>query len=70
MTDSKIASGDKSFQGAPKLEIICVDLIPLSYDSLCCKNVNVKCPYSELIIANALLISWLFIFVFKEIRPS
>lgn len=70
MIDSKIASGDKLFQGAPKLEIICINLISLSYDGLCCKNVNVKCPYSELITANILLVSWLFNFVFKEARPS
>lgn len=68
MIDSKIASGDKSFQGAQKLEIICVDLIPLSYIGLCCKNVNVRCPYSELIVANTVLVSWLFTFVFKETR--
>lgn len=67
--DSKITSGDKPFQGAPRLEIICIDLIPLSCNGLCCKNVNVKCSYSELIIANSLLVSWLFTFVSKAARP-
>lgn len=57
MIDSKIAFGDKPFQGAPKLEIIYIHLIFLSYDGPCCKNVNVKCPYSELITANILLVS-------------
>lgn len=56
MLDSKIASGDKSFQGAPKLEIICIDLIPLSNIGLCCRNANVKSSYFELIIANTLLV--------------
>lgn len=42
----------------------------LFYVGLCCKNVNVKCSYSELIIANPLLVSWLFSFVFKEARPG
>lgn len=34
MIDSKIASGDKSFQATPKLEIICIDLTLLTYDGL------------------------------------
>lgn len=68
MLDSKIASGDKSFQGAPKLEIICIDLIPLSNIGLCCRNANVKSSYFELIIANTLLVSWFFTFVSKAAR--
>ena len=66
MLDSKIASADKSFQGAPKLGIICIDRIPLSYIGLCCGIAIVKCSYSELIIANTLLIGWLVTFVSKQ----
>lgn len=69
MLDNKIAYGDKPFQGAPRLEIICIDLIPLSCNGLCCKNVNVKYSYSEPIIANILLVCWFFTFVSKVARP-